>query len=304
MGAGSCGDGGTFVEVTQHNDVLTLADETIHNPADFDGLAAALFITTPGLGLKMIDEDVNQQAGRGADGVLGAVAAEDQTDRIAVIDVGADGFDLKAGSGHDADIDAAVIVAVDQHHMLVHIRQQFTVKADEGRAVLGFDNGDYISIHFLENPGGHADTEIIGRLDGKLNPANPVVAASGFDLDIEGVIRRLAVENPTVLAEPCPAGRGGVFAADSALAVDVVEVEDDHQVAHAGFIGGGIGSKLEKVVQFRIGFQDGLADSPIGGVESPGAGEQVFDIIGCDPDHLRGLLFRVRAARLGSMGWV
>jgi len=48
--------------------MLTLADETIHNPADFDSLAAALFITTPGLGFKMIDEHVNQQAGRGADG--------------------------------------------------------------------------------------------------------------------------------------------------------------------------------------------------------------------------------------------
>src|SRR5262245_49159350 len=67
----------------------------------------------------MVDENDELIVRRRFDVIFGAVAAEDAVAVLLVIDVAAHRFQIEPAAGHNRDVDSAVVIAVDQHDMLV-----------------------------------------------------------------------------------------------------------------------------------------------------------------------------------------
>ena len=92
-----------------------------------------------------------------------------------------------------ADVDAAVVVAVDQHRVLVRpagvavveaVRQHVAVEAHERGAVLGLDDGQHVGVDVGDHARGVARGLLVERLALELQPADPVAAAVGDDLHL------------------------------------------------------------------------------------------------------------------------
>jgi hypothetical protein len=108
-----------LVEVAQDDDVLALGDESIDDRADGYGLASALGAAAARLRFEVIHQDVDNGAARRADLVLRAVAAEHRSHFVCPVHVGTDRVDTEPGARHHRDVDAAFVVAIDQHDVPV-----------------------------------------------------------------------------------------------------------------------------------------------------------------------------------------
>ena len=108
----------------------------------FDAITAAF---------KMVDQDPDRVARWRPDAELGAIAAEHvATRRANIVHMAACPTDLVTGLGHQPHIDAARIIAIDQHRFgigcAVHGWQKFLRKLKQRGAALAFDDADDIRI--------------------------------------------------------------------------------------------------------------------------------------------------------------
>ena len=86
---------------------------------DLSRLTQTSVASASGLALEVIDEHEHVGAALCLDLVFGAVAGEDDAVAVLGVDVGSDRADREAGLSHDADIDAAFVVAVNEHYVPV-----------------------------------------------------------------------------------------------------------------------------------------------------------------------------------------
>jgi hypothetical protein len=115
------------------------------------------------------------------------------------VDMVKDRADRKPGLGHDSDVDAAFVVAVDQHHVPVVVVEQLGVEPQQRGPLFGLDHGDDVSFHVADDPGGHPGADLVGGFGGQFQPADPVVPTGRGDLHVLGRVTRLGVEAAAVL---------------------------------------------------------------------------------------------------------
>ena len=106
----------------------------------------------------MIDQQQQSLSRRQANRIFGAVPTEDGARVIPVVDMTGDRLYRKPRSSHDPHVDAPIIIAVDQHDLVVagssHLVQHGTVEPGERDAVVSLDNALDVCIQQLHNPGG------------------------------------------------------------------------------------------------------------------------------------------------------
>jgi hypothetical protein len=143
------------------------------------------------LALEMADEHNNVLSTRNGDHVLRAVSAEDSSLAVGVIDVGADSRDLVLRFRQQPDVDATVVVSVDQHH--VGVRDALDrLQQDRGELVqrdpiIGLNNGEEISADLTHHHRDVPRRELINRLRLHLHPANPISATVRNDVQTGSV---------------------------------------------------------------------------------------------------------------------
>ena len=85
-------------------------------------LTQATGVAAAALALEVVDEYQHLRPGGAANGVLDAVAAEDRlVVGTEVEDVRALGVEVEAVLGHQADVDAAVVVSLDEHRVRIRL---------------------------------------------------------------------------------------------------------------------------------------------------------------------------------------
>ncbi len=99
--------------------------------------------------------------------IFRAVAAEDALAIFFVVDVASDPFQIEAAAGHNGDIDPTLVVAVDQHDVLIgramHQRQEIVMKPDQRRTALGLDQSDDVGTNLVDHLGGHSRRNFVDR---------------------------------------------------------------------------------------------------------------------------------------------
>jgi hypothetical protein len=102
-------------------------------------------------------------------------------------DVGAQRVELEAHLRQQADVDAAVVVALDQHRVLVRLAadltQQHAREVTQRMTGLGLDDREDVGIQLLDHARRVLRGDLIDGLRLQLDPAQPVAAAARNDLD-------------------------------------------------------------------------------------------------------------------------
>src|SRR5918995_4156602 len=142
------------------------------------------------LALEVIGEDDQALAARHLQVEFRAVAAEDLLSADPVVDVAADRLDDGVGPGHQPDVDPALVVAVDQHDVVVGTTadglQHLLVEAALRNAVLGLDDDHDVGVDVAQDAVGVLGRDLVHRLPLQLQPTDPLVAAVRDDLDPAG----------------------------------------------------------------------------------------------------------------------
>jgi hypothetical protein len=127
--------------------------------------------------------------------ILGAVAAEDDAVGVAIVDVRADPNKLEVGFGHQADVDAAIVVAIDQHHVRIRCAfdrpQQDRLELAQRGTVVSLDDREHVGVDVLDHLCGVLGCLLVRWFHFQLDPADPVGASVGDDL------------NPRARSRPC-----------------------------------------------------------------------------------------------------
>jgi hypothetical protein len=280
---------GTAVEVADHGDIrCPVAAQPPVDRGEPRGLAGSQvvggLVAGSRLRFEMVDDDVEVLV-PAAHGEHRRIAREQPmvpAQRVgvlgvAVVDVALDVHDRAPRRGQQADVDAALVVAVDEHDVPVAVAEHRLVEAQQRGSVLGLDDGEHAGSEVLDDPRGHADRHFVDRLDDELEPADPVASAGGHDLD-PGLLP-LDHEVAAVLAQDRQLG-GGIRLADQA---PVAARPRDHleglEVAeHLPLVGLAVEASLGGAVEPFEGGELGPSLLPRGGVEHLGAGEQVLDV--------------------------
>lgn len=136
------------------------------------------------LGIEVVDHDEHGFAAWEFDLAFEAVAAEQGVaGEGEVFEVALGSRESVAGSGHEADFDAAAVVSVDQFdvpvgpvaaELLDAGFQHVVVEAVEGDAVFGLDHGEDVGVYSGDHGGGVSDRGLIDGLSAKLKPSDPV----------------------------------------------------------------------------------------------------------------------------------
>jgi len=96
---------------------------------------------------------------------------------VGVVDVGGNREHLHRPGGEQPDVDAPLVVAVDEHDVGVAAVEHLVVEPHQRRAVLGLGDREHVGADVVDDPGGHADGQLVDRLGRQLHPADPVGAA-------------------------------------------------------------------------------------------------------------------------------
>lgn len=180
-----------IIHVSDHRDEWVLDNDCLVDVGDAGGLALALGVgfrrNTIALAFQVIDQNDQRIAVLGLDFILCAIAAEDEALIVAIVDVAADRDDLEIFLGQYADVDAAVVVAVDQHEVLigrrVDRRQHARRKAQQSGAAFRLDHAENVGVKFGDDTSGVAGRGFIDFDARQFDPTDPVVAPVGNDLD-------------------------------------------------------------------------------------------------------------------------
>jgi hypothetical protein len=68
--------------------------------------------------------------------------------------------DLEPGLGHDADIDAAVVIAVDEHDVAIQAHE-VAIEVHQRGAVLALNDTDDVGVDIVDHPPGEASGQIV-----------------------------------------------------------------------------------------------------------------------------------------------
>ena len=145
------------------------------------------------LALEVVHEHDDAAAGRQVHRVLGAVAAEDR----AVPSTSSTWLTIRLIGNRFLvrmpDIDAAVVVAVDHHHVRVErllrrIDERCVGEVLERDAVLRLDHAEDVGADVADHLRRVLHRELVDALAGEVDPADPVDAAVGDDLDAAFVV--------------------------------------------------------------------------------------------------------------------
>ena len=79
----------------------------------------------------MVHQDIDGPTTRRSDFVFRAIPAENLADIIDRVHVGPNRFNLEAFNGHDPNIDAALVVPVNQHDVSIMFIQEFLIEPDK-----------------------------------------------------------------------------------------------------------------------------------------------------------------------------
>jgi hypothetical protein len=221
----------------------------------------------------VIGENDERIALRGLDFELRAIATEDEAAIILVVDMAGDRHDIEFRPGHDPDIDAPVVIAVDQHDVIVGCAldggHHVLAEPDQRRTALRFHDPKHVSVDLLDDPGGIAGGLFIDLLQREVDPSDPVVAPVCHDFDRFAARRR--DQMPAVLAQD----REFVFV--GFLQAELVEKFDD-----LFLVGRRVLVLAEDGIDVRLRLQDFPA---FGGksrtIEGACPHEEVFHVVGC-----------------------
>jgi hypothetical protein len=189
----------------------------------------------------------------------------------------ADVDDLVAGRREQSDVDPALVVAVDDHDLAIR-RPADLLEHDRGEvaqrdAVLGFDHAEDLGVDVAHDHRRVAGGQLVDGLGLELDPADPVEAAGGDDVDAAVVVA--GQEAAAVLAQDRVL-TAVVSAEQPELAEEVQDLRDD---------GRRVGRLVEQLVDTGLLLEDDLAVGPGGQRERLGTVEQVLDVVGRDPQH-------------------
>jgi hypothetical protein len=216
---------------------------------------------------------------------LRAIPTEHRVLSDAVVDVAAYRFDHRGGPGHQADVDPALVVAVDQHHVVVrgaaHGLEDLLVEPAQGDAVLGLDDDDDVGIDLLQHPCRVLGGDLVDRFLLEFEPADPVIPSVGHDHDAAAL--GPLEERAAVLAQK-----------DELALVALREPERDQVIDHRDLVGRAVAFLPEQRVELGVALERVSPGSPPGRigtggvdplvlVQRPGALEQVLDVERCDP---------------------
>jgi hypothetical protein len=112
-------------------------------------------------------------------------------------------LDLKPGLGHHADVDAAIVVALDQHRVRVGLpadaAQHHATEVAQRPARLGLHDAKDVGVNLEHHARGVTRCLLVDGFAFQLHPTNPIRAAAGNDL--HGAVLAAAHELPAVLAQ-------------------------------------------------------------------------------------------------------
>lgn len=202
--------------------------------------------------------------------VLAAVTGEDGAVRVGVEDVGAHLHEAVVRPRKEAHVDAAHVVALDQHRLRVRRatdrRQHRVVQHHQTRPVVGLDDGRHIGTQLLEHPSCVRRRRLVDGDGLELDPADPVGAPVGDQHD--RALPWPAYQLPTHLAQHHV---GPFVGPQHTQGVELVE----DLVLDAGVAG-----QVEQLGDPRVGSQDLLASGGVtlAVVHRLRSGEQVLDV--------------------------
>src|SRR5205807_610097 len=104
---------------------------------------------------------------------------------LPVIDMAYNRLDPEGWLRQQADVDAPVVVAVDEHDSAVlgaERRQELVVEAGQGYTVLGFDDCEDIGVDLLYDLRRHPGGDLVHGLGLELHPSDEIATAIGNDL--------------------------------------------------------------------------------------------------------------------------
>ena len=151
----------------------------------------------------MIDQKDERVALRRRDIVLRAIAAEYSALRIRIIHMAADRRDRIVLPRHDRHVDAAIIIAVDQHHMVVRRasdRLDHVIRETNQRGTaLRLDDAENIGADVPDHLCGIPRRDLVDLLILDVDPADPIIPAIRDDFDSAAF--RPAQEMPPILPQ-------------------------------------------------------------------------------------------------------
>jgi hypothetical protein len=173
------------------------ADEAIDDLPYLVGLPPAFRASSSGLALEVVDENEQMSAVLRDHLVLRAIPREHDPMRVLGIDVRSNRADREPGLAHDPDVDAAWVIAVNEHDVPVLLADELLVEAQQRRSILCLDDRDDLGIDtFVDDLRGHPRAGLVDRLLREFDPADPAVAAVRDDLHVFRLVLRLSVEAP------------------------------------------------------------------------------------------------------------
>ena len=217
----------------------------------------------------MVDEHDESIPALGAEVVLAAVPREDDTSRVVVENVGSDLDELMLAFGEEADVDAAGVVAIDEHDLFVRLGvdllQHGGGEQIEGGSALRFDDAEDVGADVTDDHGGVFGGERVHVLGGELEPSDPARSAGGDDVD--GAGPGAAEERAADLAQLHVGA--GVGAEQPELFEEVKDVDLDRRC---------VDRLLEQVGELCVRIEDRATLLPRGQVHHARSVEQVLDV--------------------------
>lgn len=192
--------------------------------------------------------------------------------------MGADPCNLGPALGHEPHIDAALVVTVDEHHLLERVGadrlEEDAGEVPQGDTVLRFDDAKDVRIDVLDHHSGMPRSQLVDRLLLEVHPADPVASPVGNDLDFSVLASR--EQPPAILTEQ----------RELTPIVSPVQAELSEQLQDPLFVLGGVFRLVQQLVDRRVQLENSTSVCPRRQVERLGAIEQVFHVEGRDPHCL------------------
>lgn len=180
---------------------------------------------------------------------------------------GADGITL---AGHHADIDPALVIAVDHHHVpkrcAADRRQDLAVEGGKHRAALDFDDTEHVGLKIDHRPRGIAHGVFIDRLVTQFQRSYPVSPAIGNDHHTAR--RRPLEQTATVSAKD-----------DERPRIGLLHTQLDDEPGNRDLVCITIFDLTKQLVQCRETLQNGLSLFPAAKVHRFGTIKEILNVV-------------------------
>jgi hypothetical protein len=205
--------------------------------------------------------------------IFRAIARKHRAAGPSFVHMAAHKADLMPGRGQQPDIDAAPVIAVDQHDVAkgraARRHQHIATELAQRDAVLGLDHHLDFGGQIAQHLGSVADGDGVHLFLAQLDPADPVAAPVCHHLD-------RAILAPGDQRAPVAAQQ------DIGPLVGFLQPQIVHQCQDARLVGIGIDRLLQQIGQRLEGLKHRATLGPVGQVHDLGPLEQVLDIEGGD----------------------